>query len=153
MGFDEPVDEERDPDDGEHGGDAVVVVEEDRPDFEGAFGFSVADLDEWLVFVDFEDPGGGDVAGNVGGERVDAIGSCGVGDGMGVAFPADGGFVGVGFGAGGDGEERPDFVADDDSDPVVDVFLGFVVAAAEPVTDFGEQRFGFGERAFSSVGD
>lgn len=31
--------------------------------------------------------------------------------------------------------------------------LGFVVAAAEPVTDFGEQRFGFGERAFSSVGD
>ena len=96
MGFDEPVDEERDPDDGEHGGDAVVVVEEDRPDFEGAFGFSVADLDEWLVFVDFEDPGGGDVAGNVGGERVDAIGSCGVGDGMGVAFPADGGFVGVG---------------------------------------------------------
>lgn len=65
---------------------------------------------------------------------------------MGVAFPADGGFVGVGFGAGGDGEERPDFVADDDSDPVVDVFLGFVVAAAEPVTDFGEQRFGFGER-------
>ncbi|MBK7324281.1 MAG: hypothetical protein IPI82_18115 [Candidatus Microthrix sp.] len=58
---------------------------------------------------------------------------------MGVAFPADGGFVGVGFGAGGDGEERPDFVADDDSDRLSTSF-GFVVAAAEPVTDFGEQR-------------
>ncbi|MEZ5382876.1 MAG: hypothetical protein R2754_13915 [Microthrixaceae bacterium] len=123
MGFDEPVDEERDPDDGEHGGDAVVVVEEDRSDFEGAFGFSVADLDEGLVFVDFEDPGGGDVAGQVRGERVDAVGACDVCDGLGVACPFDGGFVGVGIGAGGDGEERPDFVADDDGDAVVDVFL------------------------------
>ena len=72
---------------------------------------------------------------------------------MGVAFPSDGGLAGSSVGAGGDGEERFDFVADDDRDPVVDVFLRFVVAAAEPVTDFGEEFFCFCQRAFSSVGD
>ena len=72
LGFDQSEDQERDPDDAGERVDAVVVMQEDRPDFEGLFVVAVAALDDLLAFVVAQDlPGGEAFAGEVGRERVD----------------------------------------------------------------------------------
>jgi hypothetical protein len=56
--FDEAEDEQGQADDGDQGGDALVVVQEYGGDCEGAFEVAVAALDGGLAFVADEDPGG-----------------------------------------------------------------------------------------------
>ena len=51
FGLDQSEDQQRDPDDAGQRVDAVVVVQEDRADFEGLFVVAVAALDDLLAFV------------------------------------------------------------------------------------------------------
>ncbi len=51
LGFDQSEDQQRDPDDADERVDAVVVVQEDRADFECLFVVAVAALDDLLAFV------------------------------------------------------------------------------------------------------
>ena len=55
LGFDQPEDQQADPDDAEQRVDAVVVVQEDRPDLQRLFEVAVATLDDLLVLVEPED--------------------------------------------------------------------------------------------------
>ena len=55
FGFDQSEDQQRDPDDAGQRVDAVVVVQEDRPDFEGLFVVAVAAFDDLLAFVVTQD--------------------------------------------------------------------------------------------------
>ena len=90
LGFDEAEDEECDADDADECVDAVVVVEEDRSDFEGLFGVAVAAFDDLLVLVEAQDLAGGERAGEVGRERVDAVERGRRGDRFVVALPGQG---------------------------------------------------------------
>ena len=63
----------RDPDDAEQRVDAVVVVQEDRPDLQRLLHVAVAAFDDLLVFVEAQDCAGGDPAGEVRRERVDPV--------------------------------------------------------------------------------
>ena len=60
LGFDQPEDEQGDPDDADQRVDAVVVVQEDRADLEGLFDVAVAAFDDLLVFVEPQDLAGGE---------------------------------------------------------------------------------------------
>jgi hypothetical protein len=51
LGFDQSEDQQSDPDDAGQRVDAVVVVQKDRPDFEGLLVVAVATLDDLLAFV------------------------------------------------------------------------------------------------------
>jgi hypothetical protein len=73
AGFDQAEDQQRDPDDADQRVDAVIVVQEDRADFECLFEVAVAALDDFLLFVEAQDLAGGQVAGEVGRERVDPV--------------------------------------------------------------------------------
>ena len=87
LGFDEPEDQQRDPDDADQRVDAVVVVQEDRADLQCLFEVAVAALDDLLVLVEAQDVPGGDAAGEVGRERVDAVEGGGGVDRVLVALP------------------------------------------------------------------
>ncbi len=87
LGFEEPEDQQRDPDDRDECVDAVVVVQKDRTDLEGLFEVAVAAFDDFLFFVEAQDLGGGQAAWEVGRQRVDPVGALGVGDGVLVALP------------------------------------------------------------------
>ena len=89
LGFDQPEDQQRDPDDADQRVDAVVVVQEDRADLEGLLDVAVAALDDLLVFVEPEDLAGGDPAGEVRRERVDPVEGRGCVDRGLVALPGD----------------------------------------------------------------
>src|SRR6266487_16461 len=52
VGLEQPEEHQREPDDADQGGDAVVVVQEDRSHPQGLLGVAVAPLDQGLVFVD-----------------------------------------------------------------------------------------------------
>ena len=67
--------------------DAVVVVQEDRPDLQRLFHVAVATLNDLLVFVEPQDLAGGDPAGEVRRERVDPVEARGCGDRVLVALP------------------------------------------------------------------
>ena len=61
LGFDEPEDEQGDPDDAGQREDAVVVVQEDRADLQRLLEVAVATLDDLLVFVEAQHALGGRV--------------------------------------------------------------------------------------------
>ena len=100
LGFDEPEDQQADPDDADQRVDAVVVVQEDRPDLQRLLHVAVATLDDLLVFVEAQDLSGGDPARDVRRERVDPIEALGGGDRILVALPGQGQLAL----AGGDGD-------------------------------------------------
>ena len=131
LGFDQPEDEQRDPDDAEERVDAVVVVQEDRADLQGLLHVAVAAFDDLLVFVEPQDLAGGDPAGEVRRERVDPVERCGRVDRVLVALPGECQLVV----AGGDGhvDQAGDVGAEDLPDPTFDLFAGLVVAAAQSV--------------------
>ena len=52
LRFDQSEDQQRDPDDAQERVDAVVVVQEDRPDLQGLLHVAVATFDDLLVFVE-----------------------------------------------------------------------------------------------------
>ena len=52
LGFDQPEDEQRDPDDAEQRVDAVVVVQKDRADLQGLLEIAVAAFNDLLVFIE-----------------------------------------------------------------------------------------------------
>src|SRR5260370_29403426 len=95
LGFDEPEDEQRDADDGDEGGDAVVVVQEDGPDLEGLLQVAVPLLDGPLVFVDLQHVHGGQRraagVGQVGGQCVQPVEAGGGGGRVLVGWPGGGG--------------------------------------------------------------
>jgi hypothetical protein len=67
CGLDQPEDQECDPDDAGERVDPVVVVQEDRADFEGLFVVAVPALDDLLPFVCAQHLAGGQPpAGDVG---------------------------------------------------------------------------------------
>ena len=85
LGLDQPEDQQRDPDDAGERVDAVVVVQEDRADLERLLVVAVAALDDLLALVELEHAVGGQASGEVGRERVDAVGARGGGDRVVVA--------------------------------------------------------------------
>src|SRR6201998_257203 len=156
VGFDEPVDEQGDADDGDQRLDAVVVVQEDRPHVQGLFEVAVAWFDDPLVFVDLEHIRGGQRpvgwVGQVGGQGIKPVeAGCG-GESTRGGAPGDGGGAVVG-GAGGDGDQLGDVGAEDLGDPVVDLLFGLVVAPAAAVADAGERGFCAGQGAVAGLGD
>jgi hypothetical protein len=106
FGFDEAEDEQRDADDGDEGGDAVVVVQEDRADFEGLLQVAVPLSGDPLVFAGLQHVSGG--------------------------------------------QRR--LAAADLGDARVDLLPGLAVAAAEPVADAGQGRFGRGQGTVAGCG-
>src|SRR5215216_7461557 len=80
LGLDQAEDQQRDRDDAGQGHDAVVVVQEDRADLERVLVVAVAALDELLVLVEAQHARGAEASGEVGRERVDAVGARGGGD-------------------------------------------------------------------------
>ena len=66
-------DEQGQADDGDQGGDAPVVLQEDRRDGEGALDVAVAALDGGLILIAAEDLGSGDVVAEVGQQGVPAV--------------------------------------------------------------------------------
>ena len=118
LGFDQPEDEQADPDDAEQRVDAVVVVQEDRPDLQCLLHVAVATLNDLLVLVEPQDVSGGDPAGEVRRERVDPVERSGGGDRVLVALPGQGQLPL----AGGDGhvDQAGDVDTDDLPDPAFD---------------------------------
>ena len=101
FGLDQSEDQKREPDDAGQRVDAVVVVEEDRPDFEGLFVVAVAALDDLLAFVVAQYlPGGQAGAGEVGRQRVEPVGLPDGGDRVVVAGPGQRGLAVAGGGGG-----------------------------------------------------
>ena len=70
--------------------DAVVVVQEDRPDLQRLLEVAVAAFHDLLVFGEAQDLAGGDPAGQVRRERVDPVERAGRVDRVLVALPGHG---------------------------------------------------------------
>ena len=151
FGLDQSEDQQRDPDDAGQRVDAVVVVQEDRADFEGLFVVAVAALDDLLAFVVAQQlPGGQPRAGEVGRQRVEPVGLGGGGDRVVVARPGERGLAVAG---GGGGADQPfDVGSDDPGDAGLDLLAGLVVAPAEPVLDALQLLFGLAQRALAGGG-
>jgi hypothetical protein len=93
------------------------------------FHVAVAAFDDLLVFVEAQQACGGDAAGEVRGERVDAVEGGGGVDLVVVALPGQGQLAAR---AGdGDVDEPGDVAAEDLPDAAFDLGAGLVVAAAE----------------------
>ena len=151
LGFDQSEDQERDPDDAGQRVDPVVVVEEDRPDFESLFVVAVAALDYLLAFVVAQDlPDGQALVGEVGRERVDPVGAGGRVDRILVARPGECRLAVAGAGACRD--QPLDVRGDDPGDARLDLLAGLVVAPAKPVLDALQLLLGLRERAFARGG-
>src|SRR5258707_15356485 len=101
LAFHQAEDEQGQADDGDQGGDAPVVLAEQGSDGERAFERGVAAFYCFLPLVEDQDLGGGSLVGvQVGEQGIPAVGG-GLGvDRLLVEYPGEGGFAGVGIGAG-----------------------------------------------------
>src|SRR5205823_6239874 len=148
LRFDEPEDEQRDPDDRDQGMDALVFVQEDWPHPQGLLEVAVAALDDLLALVAVKDRVGAQApVGEVGGERVDAVGSGGLGDLLLAALPADRRAALAGCRV--DLDEVLDGADQDLGDAAVELLAGLVVAPAEAASHPLELVLGSPERALA----
>jgi hypothetical protein len=94
---------------------------------------AVAAFDHLLLLVEPQQVAGGVLAGEVGRQRVDPVGALRLGDRVVVALLGDRRLALRGVNC--DGDQPLDVLADDLPDAPLDLRLGLVVAAAEPVGD------------------
>src|SRR5215217_4884781 len=106
---------------------------------------AVAALDELLILVEAQHARGAQASGEVGRERVDAVGARGGGDRVVVAGEAQRGAAGARGGR--DADQARDGAGEDLRDAGVDLAAGLVVAAAEPALDARQGVLGLGQRA------
>ena len=111
----------------------------------------MAALDDLLVLVEPQQLAGGQLAGDVGRQRVDPVGARGLLDRLVVALVGERRLA-LG-GADADGDQPLDVLADDLPDAALDLGLGLLVAPAEPALDALELLLGLGQRPLSGGGD